>query len=358
MEERGPRTETNTPGDARSSSPKNTKVYSAPAGRKAQEQLNPNRHTKKFAPPPQPPRREVRPVGAAAPIPPVSEEKKAAEKKKKLMMIIFIVTGAVLAIAVGLILFFVLRDKPESEEPDEPIESTSPIEESEPPEKPQETPETPVSSNGLPMLGDREVTSAEMVKKGDVLTFGTYEQDGNTDNGREPLKWRVLRKDDTKLLLITDQVVDSMAFTTVKNAERWKNSSLRAWLNDAFYDRTFSSLEKKLILEQKVEDTGNSFHGVPEGDTTWDRVFLLDITDTANLFASDEERIAVPTQYALLQGALTEKGFCGWWLRNPGMHTSLAAFVAADGSVYRAGDSIGRDGVGVRPVIWIEIPAA
>ena len=207
-------------------------------------------------------------------------------------------------------------------------------------------------------LGDREVTSAEMVKKGDVLTFGTYEQDGNTDNGREPLKWRVLRKDDTKLLLITDQVIDSMAFTTVKNAERWKNSSLRAWLNDAFYDRTFSSLEKKLILEQKVEDAGNSFHGVPEGDTTWDRVFLLDITDTANLFASDEERIAVPTQYALLQGALTEKGFCGWWLRNPGMHTSLAAFVAADGSVYRAGDSVGRDDVGVRPVIWIEIPAA
>ena len=53
---------------------------------------------------------------------------------------------------------------------------------------PTVTPTPAPVESGLPKLGDREVTSAEMVKKGDILTFGVYEQDGNVDNGREPLK--------------------------------------------------------------------------------------------------------------------------------------------------------------------------
>ena len=29
-------------------------------------------------------------------------------------------------------------------------------------------------------------------KRGDVITMGTYEQDGNTKNGAEPIEWMVL----------------------------------------------------------------------------------------------------------------------------------------------------------------------
>ena len=44
--------------------------------------------------------------------------------------------------------------------------------------------------------------------KGDTVSFGSYEQDGNTQNGPEPIQWIVLDKIDGQLLLLSADVLD------------------------------------------------------------------------------------------------------------------------------------------------------
>ncbi len=367
------------PEDRQQPSPKNTKKFAAPVERKPQGQLKPDRHTKKFTPPVQQGPRAGRAAefnvpAAARPVSeqPVRNEGDNLQKKKKstLLTILFIVLAVILTAAIGLLLFFLLRNKVEPEPaPGEEVVSPSPSEETtvstEPPATstaspivtiPTVTPTPAPVESGLPKLGDREVTSAEMVKKGDILTFGVYEQDGNVDNGREPLKWRVLKKNDTRLLLITDQIIDSMAFNDTKQAARWKDCSLRRWLNGVFIERTFSKEEQNLILSMSHEDNGNDFYYVGGGDPTIDRVFLLDIGEAFNLFSSDQERTVDPTRYALTQGVRNEYGHGWWWLRNPGVQISAAAVIAYGGSIYQMGENINTDNIGVRPAIWIEIP--
>ena len=43
------------------------------------------------------------------------------------------------------------------------------------------------------------------VAVGDLITFGTYEQDNNPDNGPEPIEWVVLDVKDHKALVISKE---------------------------------------------------------------------------------------------------------------------------------------------------------
>ena len=41
------------------------------------------------------------------------------------------------------------------------------------------------------------------IKKGDVIAFGMYEQDGNTANGPEPVEWLVIDRIGDEALLLS-----------------------------------------------------------------------------------------------------------------------------------------------------------
>ena len=49
----------------------------------------------------------------------------------------------------------------------------------------------------------RQKALYELTDVGDIITFGKYEQDRVKENGADPLTWRVLDKQDGKLLIIT-----------------------------------------------------------------------------------------------------------------------------------------------------------
>lgn len=44
---------------------------------------------------------------------------------------------------------------------------------------------------------------SKSVKVGDTVYFGKYEQDGNKENGKEKIEWKVLSKKGKKALLIS-----------------------------------------------------------------------------------------------------------------------------------------------------------
>ena len=94
-------------------------------------------------------------------------------------------------------------------------------------------------------------------EEGDVLLFGRYEQDGDPDNGPEPIQWLVLEADDETLLLITEYEIAYRVYSNRRDElVSWEDSDLRAWLNDQFLAFAFSEEERSFIAETPLHTPG------------------------------------------------------------------------------------------------------
>ena len=148
------------------------------------------------------------------------------------------------------------------------------------------------------------------VTVGDIVFFGSYEIDNNLDNGREPIDWIVLDVRDGKALLLTKYCLDAKAYHNY-NKEKvditWEDCTLRAWLNGAFLESSFTEYEKKAILLTDVDNSdaqGNSDWDKTGGNDTQDYVFLLSHHEAFDVyFSSDEDRLCIQTEYAVANGA-------------------------------------------------------
>ncbi len=70
---------------------------------------------------------------------------------------------------------------------------------------------------------------------GDMVTLGTFDTYPFNEK-TEPLRWRVLAKEDNRILILCDELIDVFAYNTNPdqvglNDVTWENSSLRAFLN-------------------------------------------------------------------------------------------------------------------------------
>ena len=57
---------------------------------------------------------------------------------------------------------------------------------------------------------------------GDTITFGSYEQDNNLDNGSEPIEWMVLDIQDGKAFLLSRYGLDTKPYNTVEMDITWE----------------------------------------------------------------------------------------------------------------------------------------
>ncbi len=222
--------------------------------------------------------------------------------------------------------------------------------------QPEDVSKTTVT-NSYPRMNGEEITDANRLRKYDVVTFGVYEQDGNTSNGKEPIEWLVLKVSGTKVLMITKKVIENRPFHNKHKNIRWRECDLRTWLNDNFLNTAFSKEEQKFILEETHRDIGNEFYGIDIGIDSKERVFILDSYDAGKFFDYKPDRIAEPTEYMKKVGKLNMIGdYCWWWLRNPGQSTDHAMLINPHGAVFREGDLVTMSDYGVRPAIWIDLP--
>ena len=211
---------------------------------------------------------------------------------------------------------------------------------------------------------------------GDTITFGSYEQDNNLDNGPEPIEWMVLDIQDGKAFLLSRYGLDTKPYNTVDTDITWEACSLRRWMNSDFIDAAFSKDEQSAILITEVDNSdaqGCSRYIIYGGNNTQDKTFLLSFSE-ANRYlgvkhwTEDDEnnkksRVA-PTEYAIQAGAdahsydLTADGepAGAWWLRSPGELPNSASDVFSLG---RLGYGlVNLDGLVVRPALWLDLNAA
>lgn len=82
---------------------------------------------------------------------------------------------------------------------------------------------------------------------GDIIYYGSYEQDNNISNGKENIEWRVLAKENNRILGISDKALDCKPFNETKENVTWRTCTLRKWLNDDFFNSAFSNAEKSVF---------------------------------------------------------------------------------------------------------------
>ena len=207
----------------------------------------------------------------------------------------------------------------------------------------------------------------------------------------EPIKWRILKETDGTAMLLSENVLDSREFYVSSNENprtvngetvyenNYRYSTIRAWLNDDFYNTAFTYGQQAIIKTTEVDNSARSTNPEREAmrwndgkndyacDNTFDKVYLLSIREVSNPdygFKArvgeryDNARRKQNTDYARSQGNFTGtyESYAGngsWWLRSPRYDASNKAknvYIDGDASMENMVNNVGY---GVVPVLNI-----
>lgn len=203
-----------------------------------------------------------------------------------------------------------------------------------------------------------KVEKLKVAKVGDYVSFGAYEQDNNTANGKEDIEWLVLEVKDGRALVISKYALDCKRYDEDDSLDvTWETCTLREWLNNNFINAAFSAEEKAMIPTVTVSADKNPDYSRNPGKATQDQVFLLSITEANKYFSSDSARQCKTTEYAVANGAYanSDNSNCWWWLRSPGLYRNATVNVDSDGDVFKRGSRVYYDSGAVRPALWIDL---
>ncbi len=199
---------------------------------------------------------------------------------------------------------------------------------------------------------------AFVAQKGQLVFMGKYRQTTSLDSEETPLEWVIVDVQDNMALLLSKKCIDIKAFdqsvNPLQKAIPWRDSSLRKWLNGFFFEHVFAQYEKQYICESEISNAGNYDSGAGGTEETFDRVFLLSATEAENYFLTNQDRIALGTEFLCAQNMSDdcENGVM-WWLRSPGYYDYRASIVYENGAIDYHGFAANRNSVAIRPAMWI-----
>lgn len=199
----------------------------------------------------------------------------------------------------------------------------------------------------------------------------------------EPIEWNILKEENGKAFINSKLVLDSQDFyyphptnDDYKNADfekfNYELSYIRKWLNDIFYKIAFNELERKIIIETKIDNSDEDNPNVIFNDTN-DYIFLLSYKEAEEFYPRDEgnynksETSCSAGIYAFSQGL---RGFLSWsasgkigdnWADSWNLRTIATQweqkidpyYVNDLGGVSCSDRNV--ELVGVRPSCWIEL---
>ena len=224
----------------------------------------------------------------------------------------------------------------------------------------------------------------------DCVWFGNYWQNDTNGDGiadtndvKEPIKWRVLSASEGDLFLISDKILDANPYNTQFTITTWEKSTVRSWLNgygsnennrgtdytfSNFINTAFDSSQKSEIKTTVVDNSSDQAqYQYSDGDenNTNDKLFFLSYKDSINssygFSASDsvfnEARKAKTSDFARERLAYTNNTdeFLGngmWWLRLRGNSFRTVQAVAYNGSSSWSLE-VDYPGGGIRPALHI-----
>ena len=173
----------------------------------------------------------------------------------------------------------------------------------------------------------------------------------------EPIKWRALQSENGEAFLLSDVILDKQAYNENDEYITWKESSLRAWLNDKFMNRAFSDEEKEKINITEVVNKDNPVFGTKGGKNTSDKIFLLSLAEVSR--KKDGKKYGLlDDEMKACENSDFSKKVSWWWLRSPGDDRYCAAVVNSDGWVYGDGSRVNGSDDGVRPALHLNLSSS
>lgn len=190
-----------------------------------------------------------------------------------------------------------------------------------------------------------EASGFKPKKSNSTCFFGAYEQDGNIQNGKEPIEWIVLMADEDSYYLLSREILDVVMYNQTRVDVTWETCSLRSWLNSTFLNNAFIASEQSKLYSVCIEKNS--------GNEVWDKAFCLSEEEALSFLPEKADRIAYPTVYVMQNPDYTNgNGPGAWWLRSSSTYNG---FIRTVSDVWTSGE-IGVDNIrcatiGVRPVI-------
>lgn len=145
-----------------------------------------------------------------------------------------------------------------------------------------------------------KLTSGEGKNRGKTVYLGAYEQDGNAENGPEPIAWRVLAAKDGEYLLVCDSILGYDYYDNKENGLAiWSKSTLRDYLNGEFWNLAFSDEEKANVSEKTILSFSESTREPDEADDqSTDQVFLLSYQEYQKYIVKNKLELGGPSAAA------------------------------------------------------------
>ncbi len=189
----------------------------------------------------------------------------------------------------------------------------------------------------------------------------------------EPIKWQILSNDGETLKVVCASALINHKFSGAdNNGNNYKDSAIRSWLNNEFYNTAFSASQQQLILLTAVDNsaltTAYSENKYACANTE-DKIYLLSYAEAFELTNSQmmsDLRKKIATDYARALGirintSEAHYGFANWWLRSPHDKANTyvpnyyALYVSSIGSLLETMEVIDSSNTGVAPALQINV---
>lgn len=158
----------------------------------------------------------------------------------------------------------------------------------------------------------------------------------------EPVLWRVLSSDNNGIYLLSEKILYGLPYHDKWEDVAWRESYLRRWLNNEFYQSAFKKHERQAV----------------ELNENMDSVFLLTYDDANNqLYGLSDavKKVAKNTDYVTsVSGVFRKDRADFWWLSSTGETADKAMLVGDNGTIYENGIYVDSTYIGVRPAIRID----
>lgn len=168
-----------------------------------------------------------------------------------------------------------------------------------------------------------------------VITFGTYEG--------SPIEWIKIQEENKMVLLVSKYSLFSAPFNSNSNDGYWSNSTIRTFLNNNFFNESFTNEEKKQIVNVKLTDVNNCK----------DDIFLLSRDQMRSLLTQGQQSDIL----RLKQGnTLTSSSDASCWTRSYASRNNgypVWRLYNPLRNVYDFDDSKATYSGGICPALWI-----
>ncbi|MBO5211988.1 MAG: InlB B-repeat-containing protein [Clostridia bacterium] len=180
----------------------------------------------------------------------------------------------------------------------------------------------------------------------------------------EPISWRIVDELDGKALIVSDLIIDAQEFQSESylvggyNLNNYEQSTVRAWLNDTFYNTAFNELQKSYINTTHVDNSSSQSAGKKYScNDTEDKIFFLSNAELCK-YSGKMNMQKSSSDYAKAQGSFTGgSGGAGCWgTRSPFDQADRIQEVFYDGSFGSTTSATTNWTVlGTVPALWISL---